>query len=124
MRVLTRLMTWAKRTPAAYADARVAALRREVGRSQRELEAHKKRLAKAEARMEKELAAGKAATDRAYGLNRQLQAALDAAEQALFTANEVVIPGLINANMTFKEAYTAESAQQVMRQVALDKGPS
>lgn len=115
------------------ANGRVSALREEVARSDRELEAHRRRLErhqdkidKAMVAMQKEILAAKQAMQRAEGLNKQLVLALDAKEQELYTANEIVIPGLVQANQTFKEAWAAESAAHVMRQIALtpDKAPA
>lgn len=55
-------------------------------------------------------------------LNKKLAEALDAANGALKTANEIIIPGLVSANETFKTSWDAQSAAHVMRNVATRPG--
>ena len=53
--------------------------------------------------------------DRAEELNKKLDWALTAANEALNTAEEITIPGLVAANKTFQAAWDAESSLITMR---------
>ena len=57
----------------------------------------------------------KQSIDRAAGINRQLEAALDASQEALKTANQKVVPGLVAANQTFRDAWDAQSSMSAMQ---------
>jgi peptidoglycan hydrolase CwlO-like protein len=127
-RLIGRLVGTAARP---QSNGRAAALQQQVERSNQDLAKHKANLEKRQAKLDKEvdlykkaMADAKQAADKAMGLNKKLLVELEAKDQELYTANEIVIPGLVAANSTFKELWSAESARHVYNQIAAEKAPS
>lgn len=53
--------------------------------------------------------------NRADGLNKKLEEALNASQEKIQTLEDVVVPGLVAANETFRNTWEAQSAQAVMQ---------
>lgn len=98
-------------------EAKVARVRKEHRTAQANLEYRRKRLDQLQAALTLEIQRAQMAVDAADAVSRKLEFALTAAEEALRTANEIIIPGLVQANQTFKNAWDAESAMLTMRSV-------
>lgn len=129
MRWFHRLIIWF-RSWAGYAEvsrsmstltAMITRLKAEKDKSDKELQEHRQSLRSIQDAFEKTIKLERDAIARAEGLNKQLQGALDAANDALKTANEIVIPGLVAANKVFIERWSSESQIHAMRLVAARK---
>lgn len=102
-------------------DANLAKLAKDKQKSDRELETARDAVRRAQEQVDLTVKRNMQAILRAEGLNKQLDEQLSAANEALKTANLVVIPGLVAANQVFTARWEAESAVFAMRQMASRK---
>ena len=105
----------------ASLNLRISGLMKGLEKSNLELQYYKAEVDRQREQLNETYAKQKQAVNRAEGLNRQLQEALVASTEALKTANEVVIPGLVAANQVFVDRWESESAVFAIRQVAARK---
>jgi collagenase-like PrtC family protease len=105
----------------AALNFRLSGLMKGLEKSNQELQYYKAEVDRQREALNETYARQKQAVDRATGLNRQLQEGLVSANEALKTANEIVIPGLVAANQVFVDRWESESAVFAIRQVAARK---
>jgi len=60
--------------------------------------------------------------DRAEGLNKRLELALDGSQEALRIAEDTIIPALTAANLTFQKTWDCQSAQLEFYKVVKGQG--
>lgn len=100
-------------------DMKVESLKAEKIKSDREIDRHRQALATQRDKLTSEMQKVSQSLDRAVGLNKKLDAALDVAREEVRTANDIVIPGLVAASKTLIDRWDAESAVYARRQVAV-----
>lgn len=93
-------------------------LEKERLKSERELTAGLNRVERLQTDLSKEVKSVREAALRAEGLNKRLASQIEAVQEALRVANDIVIPSLIQANDTFRQTWDAQSSLAVMRAAA------
>lgn len=110
----------------AQVNRSVAAMQRKIDRlkslkeaSDRELVKREKEFSRLHKWMEAETERNRLAIAQATEVNRKMEIALDNAQDAIKTLEDITIPGLVAANNLFIQRWEAETSVFVARQVAV-----
>lgn len=101
-------------------DRTATRLSREIHQVNRQMVEKERVVSLLQSQIDSEVKQVRELSKRSTALNKQLESALEAARDEIKNLREIVVPGLVAANLTFQQAWDAQSARSAMQTAAVE----